>query len=297
MKIIALIIIHWTSGQLSKSHGMVKNSDDEDGAPFLSVPFHRRRFSRVILTFTCCLVVLVAAVLYLTPTKDDNVLMQKLWAKKSPVRYYWIPKSSSSMKIRPGQVLEEESAPAATGAESAEKEAKADEDTPPYGESVDNPDAECDIAQMADCLGALESQIESLKEVTESSAETADYFCRNMKEPFQCACKACKLDQLGNWDYMYYHSNITDRAKQLLSHMRVDAQCQKLRSIGAEYFPAGHGCNMLYSTVCTDPQMVGPYLRPHRYFNQPSFLPFPTRVGHECSSALSSRRRRRRRRR
>ena len=243
---------------------MASNCEVEDNnLRFQSSRWPHSKFSVIILTFVCSLVVLVGAVLFLTPTNADQILMQKLWARKSPVKYYWIPLSSvnpiisqpsSQMKVRSGQALVEES----DSGDSAAKATTPDTELPPYGETVEDPSPECDIAAMANCLGALESQIASLKETTESNAETADFFCRNMKEPFQCACKACQLDQLGQWDYMYYHSNVTDRAKQLLSMMRVDAQCKKLRSIGAQYFPAGHGCNMLYSTVCTDPQMVSP---------------------------------------
>jgi len=161
------------------------------------------------------------------------------------------------MHVRAGQILIEENITSnATNGTNATVVEADPTNLPPYGESLEDPPPECDIAEMSNCLGALEAQIASLESTTQSNAETADYFCRNMKQPFQCACKACKLDELGPWDYMYYHSNITDRAKQLLAMMRVDAHCKTLRSIGAQYFPAGHGCNMLYQTVCTDPPMV-----------------------------------------
>ena len=232
----------------------------DDEPVLFSNRWSRRTIANVSLSIIFCLGVVSLGVLYFSTSNDVHVLMQR----KSPVRYYWIPRASARLlHVHPGQVLEEDAGESgsneteeSSNAKNATNATNATVELPPFGESLEDPPPECDLAQMSDGLGALESQIASLQSTTESDSETADFFCRNMKEPFQCACKACKLDQLGQWDYMYYHSNITDRAKQLLAEMRVEAQCRKLRNIGAEYFPAGHGCNMLYQTVCTDPQMV-----------------------------------------
>ena len=217
---------------------------------------------------------ILLAVLTLT-SRDAKTLLLRRVPGTAPVQYYFIP----SAVARAGQILADSGTPPGAGNSTNTTSSNTTNGTnltrglPPYNELTQPPSAECDMTQMYNCLGALEARLASIKTLDGSDAETAQRFCTSMNEPFQCACRSCKLDQLGQWDYMFYHSNVTARAKQVLATMRVDAQCKKLRQIGAKNFPAGHGCNLLYETVCIDPQ-VGD-LEPRQRLHE--FIPFDSK--------------------
>eukprot|EP00960_Hanusia_phi_P051358 760749-Hanusia_phi.AAC.7 len=89
----------------------------------------------------------------------------------------------------------------------------------------------------------------------------------------QCACRACDPTLLKYWDNrkVPYWTQDT-KAKLVFEQMRKDSHCHLVSLVGKQHFPPGHGCNGLFSTICTHelnsqwcPEVLSPALGKSRY--------------------------------
>lgn len=110
---------------------------------------------------------------------------------------------------------------------------------------------------MQNCLGEMLAMEQSLP-VNErqqflhgEDEEVAHEFCGRASVSFECACKACKPENLTTWDNDYW--TLDRAAKKVIKKMRKAARCDELHQHGIANFPPGHGCFNLYKTACEQP--------------------------------------------